>query len=177
MSDKQSEVKHMIIIIDGPDLSGKTTAINIISKHFNSGFVLKNSFKPKNKQSSSAIYSQYWNIFNMVVDQDMLVILDRSFPSQAVYSYMRGTDEMSHKEILALDKWCTDIGVLYIYLDTPLEVLKERFKERGDEHITEDQLEALKIRYNIFYALSNMKKMKLNTMEPDWLRQVEEFIK
>ena len=166
----------MIIIIDGPDLSGKTTAINIISKHFNSGFVLKNSFKPKNKQNSYDIYNQYWTIFSMVKELDMLVILDRSFPSQAVYSYLRGQGEMRHVEIISLDKWCVKQEVKYIYLDTPLEELEKRYDIRGDEHITKEQLATIKSRYDAFYEQTNMQKMRLDTMKDGWLKEVEKFI-
>ena len=166
----------MIIIIDGPDLSGKTTAINIISKYFNDGFVLKNSFKPKNIQSSDAIYNQYWTIFSMCKELDMLVILDRSFPSQAVYSYLRGKGEMQHYEILSLDMWCVKHDVKYIYLDTPVEELERRYDIRGDEHIKKEQLSTIKDRYDAFFEQTKMKKMRLNTMELNWLKKVEEFI-
>jgi len=161
-----------ILIIEGPDLAGKTFAIEKIAKHFNRGFTLKNNFKPINKQSSSQIYAQYWKINALISKQDF-VILDRFFPSQAVYSYLRGIDEIEHSEIKALDRYAWVNDYLYIYLDTPLNLLMCRYEERGDAYIKIEQLKEIKERYDKFYNLTPMKKIKVDTLEEDWLEKLE----
>ena len=165
----------MIIIIEGPDLSGKTYAIEKIAKHFNMGFVLKNSFKPKSLEDTNAIFAQYWNILNIVSNQ-RFVILDRFFPSQAVYSYLRGEDHFGHSEIRALDNFCAKAGILYIYLDTAWSDLKKRYDTRGDEHVTKDMLSVLKERYDEFYEMSKMDKIRINTLKSNWLKTLEAWI-
>jgi len=169
----------MIIIIDGPDLSGKTYAIEKISKHFNSGFVLKNAYKPKTKVDSNKIYAQYWKILNLILSSNSndLIILDRLFPSQAVYSYLRGVDEFYLNEIWVLDNYCADKKILFVYLDTPLKVLNERYDKRGDEHVKKEMLTRLKLRYDDFYEQTSMTKYKLNTLEDGWLEKFEKWVK
>ena len=96
-----------VLIIEGPDLSGKTTAIEKIAKHFNSGFILKNAMKPKKKEDSTKLYEHYRYLLGMVFDSpESVIILDRFFPSQAVYSYLRGEDEFDSINIRTLDYFC-----------------------------------------------------------------------
>ena len=165
----------MILIIEGPDLSGKTTAIEKIGKFYNRGFTLKNNFKPKNKQSSEKIYTHYWRIFKLITHEPF-VILDRCFPSQAVYSYLRGTDELRSKDIMMLDKFASRTNCVYIYLDTNLKELERRYMDRGDEHISIDDLERIKTRYDLFYELTRMKKIRINTIKDNWFGELRTFI-
>lgn len=53
-----------IVIIEGPDLSGKSTAIEKLSKKIGNGFVLKNCFKPK--EEGDLIFYQYECILEAV---------------------------------------------------------------------------------------------------------------
>ena len=165
----------MILIIEGPDLSGKTTAIEKIGKFYNKGFTLKNNFKPKTKENSEQIYKQYWHIINLIVGEDF-VILDRFFPSQAVYSYMRGEDELFHYDISILDSYCSKENFVYIFLDTPVAELKRRYIKRGDEHITLGDLRTIRQRYEDFFGFSKMVKYKLDTTESDWLDKLNQFL-
>ena len=166
----------MILIIEGPDLSGKTYAIEKIAKYFNSGFILKNTYKPKTAEDSKKLLFHYWDILTLVSERGDLIILDRFFPSQAVYSYLRGVDEMKSDHILILDKYAEETKILYLYLDTPLDLLLERYDKRGDEHIKKDMLITLKERYDEFFEQTNMIKERVNTMEKNWLEKVEAFI-
>jgi len=170
----------MIVIIEGCDLAGKSYAIEKIGKHFNSGFTLKNNFKPINNDSPEKIFAQYWTVINLVKtfseNTGGLVILDRFYPSQAVYSILRGVDEFEHPVIIELEEFCKENDVKIIYLDTPLKVLKDRFLERGDEHIAFDQLKLIKERYDAFMAFSTIDVLYLNTLELDWLKKVEDYL-
>lgn len=163
-----------VMIVEGPDLAGKTYAIEKIGKHFNSGFTLKNNFKPKDASSSKLIYEQYWKIIKVIYDwtEDNVIILDRFFPSQAVYSYLRGVDEFEHLEIQALDTYAEVNDYLYVYIDTPLEELEKRYKERGDEHISIEDLRTLKERYDRFYDTTAMGKIRLDTRDKDWIKKL-----
>jgi len=167
----------VVLIIEGCDLSGKSTAIEKISKYFKDGFLIKNLYKPVNS-ADEKIYNQYWSIINVIdkLQVDFL-ILDRFFPSQAVYSYLRGEDEMDSDLIKDIDYYCARNNFLYVYLDTPVHELEHRFDIRGDEHIKKDDLSLLSERYDKFWAQTEMRKIKINTMRPDWLMQLENFIK
>ena len=163
-----------VLIIEGADLSGKGTAIEKISKHFKDGFLVKNLYKPSHADDLK-IYMQYWQIAEWCATKEFL-ILDRFFPSQAVYSYLRGVDEMFSKEILDLDTYCADLDFIYIWLDTDAQELERRFDIRGDEHIQKNDLSILADRYEIFWNLTKMKKIRINTREKDWLQKLESFV-
>ena len=168
----------MIIIVEGVDLAGKSYAIERIGKKFNSGITIKNNYKPK-ANDGDGIYGQYYAILNLAIsynEKDRLVILDRFYPSQAVYSILRGEDEFEYSEILRLENLCQEMNMKIIYLDTPLKILKQRYLERGDEHITIEQLKVLKGRYDAFMALSEVPVLYLNTLEKNWMQRVEKFI-
>lgn len=161
----------MKLIIEGPDLSGKTTAIEKIAKYYNSGVIIKNNFKPRSLEDTEAIFEQYCKILDMVneIPDEDLVILDRFYPSQCVYSYLRGRDEMHSTNMELIEEICFSKDYTYIYLDTDLEILKDRYKQRGDEHIKIDDLLKLKLRYDIFYEKTRLTKYKVDTMKDNWL--------
>jgi thymidylate kinase len=166
----------MIIIFDGTDLSGKTTAIELIAKSINEGFVLKNTYKPRKLEDSKKIYKQYNKILNLIKNTKDIVFLDRFFPSQAVYSFLRGKDEMFSKEIQEIEKKCIELDVLYIYITAPVNVLEERYLDRGDDYISFEKLKKIKSKYDLFYRNTNMKKIKVNTLEKDWLKKILKVI-
>lgn len=170
-----------ILIIEGPDLSGKSTAIDIIGKYFNSGFTLKNHYKPRKKEDSHKVYTQYKRITSIIdkfhnENPKQILILDRFFPSQAVYSIFREQDERDWPDVKELEKHALMNDYIFILLDTPLKVLQERFKEEGDEYVVSDQLKKIKERYDQYYQGVNMKKYRLNTLEKDWLKKLVRFI-
>ena len=143
---------------------------------------MKNAYKSKVKKDSNFLIKHYWNIIRMISTweehyPEQLIILDRFYPSQAVYSYLRGIDEMENLDIKNLDMYCNQLCVKMIYLDTPLKDLKDRFKSRGDEHVKEDMLDNIKTRYDVFLGLTKLEVLKLDTRQEDWLKKVEEFIK
>lgn len=171
-----------VLIVEGCDLSGKTTAIEKINKKFKDGFLLKNLYKPSDSKDIR-VYEQYWKILNFISQNNdiPIFVLDRFYPSQAVYSYLRGSDDLELREmsdntgyiaIEELDKYCSSRKFLFVLLDTPLDVLKERYAARGDEHISIEDLETLYKRYNEFYEKTNLEKIKVDTRSADWLDKI-----
>jgi len=164
-----------VLIVEGVDLSGKTTAIEQIAKRLNQGFILKNTYKPR-EPGDSQIYHQYWNIIKLIKNYDDLVILDRFYPSQAVYSYLRGEDEMYHEEIMHIEDHCKANNYLLLYLDTDTTQLRERYNKKGDEHVNFQQILEIKRRYETFVKECGLPTLIINTIYPGWLKEVEEFI-
>ena len=61
-----------VLIIEGPDLSGKSTAIEQIAKYFKNGFLIKNLYKPS-VSDDKEIYKQYWRMIHFIEStQEML---------------------------------------------------------------------------------------------------------
>jgi len=169
-------MKITIIIVEGSDLSGKTHLIERLSKRLCSGFVLKNAYKPKVAADSKKLFAHYWSILENIIDRKDIVILDRFFPSQAVYSFLRGIDEMNHPEISGFDHYATVMGFLYIQLDTPLKELQLRYSKRGEDVLSLKDLPKVKDRYDEFYNFTTMIKIKVDTREPDWLDKLEVWV-
>lgn len=170
-----------VLIIEGSDLAGKGTAIEKISKHFKDGFLIKNLYKPISSDDTK-IFDQYWSIMTMyqVLNNpftEPFLILDRYFPSQAVYSYLRGKDEMQNPDVLELDAECAHLGFIYVWLNTDAEELEKRFDIRGDEHIKRDQLAEIAERYEIYWNQTKMRKIKINTMKEGWLLELSRFVR
>lgn len=162
----------MKIIIEGPDLAGKSYAIEKILKLFKNrpSLLMKNGFKPSN-QADDTIYTQYYTMIDLIeryTKNGADVILDRFYPSQAVYSILRGKDEIEDDRINLIDNTCKKNNFLIIYLDTALAVLEGRYDKRGDEHIDKNQLTMLKSRYDDFMRRTACRVIHLDTTIPGW---------
>lgn len=146
------------IIIEAPDLSGKTTLIEGLKNKIPAGVQIKLWTKPKDgsKESLDYIYGVYNKMLLATKDKEVNWIFDRFIYSQMAYSYKREHDDMNADELRLLDIKLEKDRALYVYVDVPLETLKARLKSRGDEHITEDDLAILKERYEQIWDSTNI---------------------
>lgn len=146
------------IIIEAPDLSGKTTIIEGLKNKIPAGVQIKLWTKPKDgsKESLDYIYGAYNKMLLATKDKDVNWIFDRFIYSQMAYSYKREHDDMDADELRLLDIKLEKDRALYVYVDVPLETLKARLKSRGDEHITEEDLAILKDRYEQIWNSTNI---------------------
>lgn len=146
------------IIIEAPDLSGKTTIIDALKNKIPAAVQVKLWTKPKDgsKESLEYIYGIYNKMFKATKDTDVNWIFDRYIYSQMAYSYKRDHDDMFSEELSLLDIKLEKERALYVYVDVPLETLKLRLADRGDEHITEDDLQILKDRYEKIWERTNI---------------------
>jgi len=148
----------MRIIIEAPDLSGKTTLIDGLKNKIPAGVQIKLWTKPKDgsKESLDYIYGVYNKMLQATKDKEVNWIFDRFIYSQMAYSYKREHDDMNADELRLLDIKLEKDRALYVYVDVPLETLKARLKSRGDEHITEEDLAILKDRYEQIWNSTNI---------------------
>lgn len=146
------------IIIEAPDLSGKTTIIEGLKNKIPAGVQIKLWTKPKDgsKESLDYIYGAYNKMLAATKDKEVNWIFDRFIYSQMAYSYKREHDDMNADELRLLDIKLEKDRALYVYVDVPLEILKARLKSRGDEHITEEDLAILKDRYEQIWNTTNI---------------------
>ena len=165
-----------ILIVEGVDLVGKSTAIERISKTLKTGITIKNNYKPKS-QSNFEIYNQYLEIMTMTGHYRKLIILDRFYPSQLVYSYLRGFDELEQTPEIAqvIEKDLHFYKTKLLLLDTSEEELRKRYAVRGDEHVDINQILVIRQRYLDFFDRCQLDKLKIDSMDPDFIQKVQRF--
>lgn len=148
----------MRIILEGPDLSGKSTLIEALKNKIPSGVQIKLWTKPKDgsQESLDYIYGIYNKMFTATKDKDVNWLFDRYIYSQMAYSYKREHDDMDSDELRLLDIKLEKDRALFVYVDVPFETLKARLTDRGDEHITESDLTILKERYEQIWEQTNI---------------------
>lgn len=120
----------MIIIIEGPDGSGKTTLANKLSKQ--TGYPVVHRSAPKSDEEKAAMM----NMYKQAIKESKNIIFDRCWYSEMAYGpIMRDTSVISFPEMYELEKQLAKRGALIIYCtDTP-EVLWRRATQRGEDYI------------------------------------------
>lgn len=162
-------IKPTTILIDGCDLSGKTTLMEYISKKI-PGIVFKITDRPFNdsKEERAKIKNHYRSILHFInTNRNTTVILDRFFPSELAYSKVkRGYETFDDTDFLTLEKSLMTRNHLFVLCDPGIDVLKQRLESRGDDYMNESDIEALNERYDRFYKRTDMNKLRLDTSKP-----------
>ena len=119
----------MIIILEGPDGSGKTTLANTLAKQ--TKYPVKHCVQPK--PGESGMFGMYLDL----IKSNKNLIMDRSWYSEMVYGpVMRGTSEISYPDMYVLEHTLTKHGALIIHCTDKPEVLWRRCAKRGEDYVT-----------------------------------------
>jgi len=174
----------MLIIFEGSDLSGKSTIAEAVAKKLPESYLTKMCHRPKNNSESEVakVYKRYWNIvewykliYTLSQGKDTM-ILDRFYPSEAVYSYKRDYDAMDDKRIIELDTYIdTQFNALIVYCEPPNDILEQRLKDRGDDFVDVNDLGKIRSRYHNFLEFTCCQVITYNTEDglPDWPIEVD----
>jgi len=137
------EVK-LIIIIEGPDLAGKSTLVKQLN--INNDFEVVHFDKPV---PNFDFHESYLN----VLDKEN-VILDRYFFSEIVYSKIFGRQcKVSKETVQQIKEKLKNKPHQLIFVNPGIDTLKRRYRERGDEIISESQIEKIVQEYeNLFFG-------------------------
>lgn len=154
----------MRIIIDGCDKSGKSTLIEALKNEIPSLIGVKLLTKPKDNSPESKQYIQlmYAKMAEMTRDQSCHYLFDRYYPSQMVYSFKRGHDDMKDGWFWKFEKELTKTPSLYILLNVDKKLLLERFKTDGEDYAKPEEIDRIQKRY-----LKHFKQCQLNKMVLD----------
>ena len=122
----------MIIIIEGPDGSGKTTLANQLSKQ--TGYKIIHRTQPKTEEDKAIMMVEYldaiWSKENM--------IFDRCWYSEMVYGpVMRDASVISYAQMYDLERRLMEVGAMIIYCTDAKQVLWARCQERGEDYIVD----------------------------------------
>jgi len=161
----------MILIFEGPDLSGKSTLAEQVSKKIPNTYMMKMCHRPKDDslEEREGVLDRYRKIAR-IYESMMLsssskdtMVLDRFYPSEAVYSYKRGYDMLDDYQLLGIDGFISDLGGIIIYCDLDLKTLYDRFLDRGDDFIVSGDLPQIQKRYLAFLKMSKCRVIYYNT--------------
>lgn len=160
----------MRIIVEGVDKSGKSTIIEKMKNQFEYGIAIKNMIKPRNtsKDETQRIKNIYEEIevISSNINSEYIYILDRFYPSELVYSVLRGNDRLEDEKFLNWIKIMEKAmrhNTLLVLIETDAETIAERFKKCGEDFVREDQIKLLQERYNKVFEMSTLPKIKLDT--------------
>ncbi len=160
-------IKPIIIIVEGCDLAGKSTIVNALSKKM-PGIVMKITARPnsKDKHEIHKLKTYYYSVLDYInrFYQSKVVILDRFFPSEMVYSKVkRGYEAFADLEYKEMEKVLGHRNHILIYCDPGKETILNRLRSRGDDYINETDIEHLLKRYEFFMKRTSLKVLRLDT--------------
>ena len=122
----------MIIILEGPDGSGKTTLAEQIHKQ--TGYQLLHRTQPKSEEDKQRMMDEYIQ----VLKSGKNVIMDRCWYSEMVYGpIMRDASVITYPQMYSLERLAAKYGAIIIYCTAAPATLWKRCIRRGEDYITD----------------------------------------
>lgn len=135
----------MIVILEGSDGTGKSTIAKQIEKGFRFEYIHE-GYTDDTEEKEARIL----RMLAILMTKDVKVIYDRTtLIDDFVYNFLNKKESTLTKYksiILEILKKCK-----IIHLQLPEQIRRERFDERGDQYITNDQIEEINKQYQLFY--------------------------
>lgn len=121
----------MILILEGPDGSGKTTLATRL--HATTGYPIYHRSKPENDEDKANMMEQLKADFKVYKN----VIVDRCWYSEIVYgNIMRDGSVIDYPEMYDLERLALSKGALLIYCTGDPAAMYKRATARGEDYIT-----------------------------------------
>ena len=121
----------MIIIIEGPDGSGKTTLAEKISKQ--TKYPIIHRSQPNTEEEKKLMMGEYLQ----TIRSGKNMIFDRCWYSEMAYGpVMRDDSVISYPEMYELEELLAKSGALIIYATGAKAALWQRCQKRGEDYIT-----------------------------------------
>ena len=132
-----------IIIVVGPDGSGKSTLCQELSNQF--GMPIKSFSYPKTQEEKNEMFDMYIE----EIENNDNVIYDRFAYCEWVYGpVMRDKTYISYEQLTYLEIMLLQKGAIIFYCYNEPRTLMERCKQRGENYIPLDKLKEIKERYD-----------------------------
>lgn len=156
------------LVIEGSDLTGKSTLIEALKNKFDFSVCVKNMIKPKDdsEKETKNLENHYKEMLKIVKDHNLFVIYDRFFPSQACYKFKRdgGKPMIIDNWIKQLDDELSKIPSLLVILEEDIETLKERYNKRGEDFLKIEELETVKHNYELYASQTEIPVLFISTL-------------
>lgn len=127
----------MIIVVEGNDLTGKSTFTKLLCDRLKD-VVLLNSGVPV---PGADPFEEYERRLYPYLDAARDVICDRLHWGEKAYGpVLRGRDRLRESGWRHVELFLAAHGAVVAYLHQPTSVLKERYRQRGDDVVSEEHL-------------------------------------
>lgn len=138
----------MIIIIEGPDGSGKTSLANRLSRQ--TGYKIIHRTQPKTEEDKAIMMDEYFRVIRSREN----MIFDRCWYSEMVYGpVMRDASVISYSQMYDLERRLMETGAMIIYCTDAKQVLWARCQERGEDYIVDrTTFDSICDRYDTLFA-------------------------
>lgn len=121
----------MIIIIEGPDGSGKTTLAEKLSRQ--TKYPILHRTQPKTEEEKKLMMGEYLQ----TIRSGKNMIFDRCWYSEMAYGpVMRDASVISYPEMYELEEQLAKWGAIIIYATGPKAALWQRCQKRGEDYVT-----------------------------------------
>jgi len=122
----------MLILLEGPDGSGKTTLAKQLAKQ--TGYKQVCFSYPKSEQEKAEMLSMYEKVIKSAGN----VIIDRCWYSEMVYGpILRKENNISFPQMYTLERLLAKKGAMIIYCTGDRNTLWERCLKRGEDYVTD----------------------------------------
>lgn len=130
----------VIIVLEGPDLAGKSTVARLLMDEGRSRELLK-----KGPPTNDSILEQYLRPLDERVDElqgdKLTIVLDRWHIGELVYGpLLRDRSMLSTQQADYIDMVLQSFGCAFFHITAPLPVLEDRYDIRGDALIKKRDL-------------------------------------
>lgn len=165
----------MIVIFDAIDKSGKTSVIDAIKSQLGDKCqVIKRpkSLLPYNARqftddnrvhrlyTEQSLLSQYKLLFEIFKNDKKIILFDRYYPTQIVYSYKRGYDELKEPSVFwDLDEEISKVPHLFVTISESDGTIGERFKREKEEYLSMSDIQTIQERFRTFVQATSLKNI------------------
>lgn len=155
-------------LVEGVDASGKSTLLRILMDIIKHSTLIHTSAPPKNV--SDKYYTRLLkNIMQLIDTIEQPLFVDRFHIGELTYgSIFRpdSIDKLKRLEMNILDKRLKNNNVTkLIYCYANEDIIRERLHNRGDWHVTTDDISPIMKKYEEFLNKSNLDIFRLDTTD------------
>lgn len=148
----------MIIITCGCDATGKTTLIEQLSKELNYNIVKGSSFQITGNKTNKELFESFTDL----LETDN-VIFDRYIYSNYVYAPLyEDYSVLTEEQVRFIERELKGDAIV-IYLTASTETIKQRFETRGEEYVSIDEIDKIKLGYEKVLMHSDLPVYTYNT--------------